>query len=227
MCKWVWTALLLCSATRLAAEPMPVKNLVISYSDHPYVMHILNPLLQAAYKELGYQVEFVQADGARAHTLFQRQLVDADSGRTSYWLAEYDAELPVIWLDTLQLSLYCRQEIPCNAEILQDPRVFIVIPAQESTYQQFQLEMNARPYFVSGFATAEKMLLSGRVDYLLWVEGQLLSPLNDPNLQRATGSLRQFDVYHVLHSHHQTLLPELEAAVRLRIQAFTENSGGN
>lgn len=211
----------LCSAH---AEARPF---VLSYSDHPFVMQVLNPLLQAAYQDIGYQVEFVQADGARAHTLFQRQLVDADSGRTSYWLDEYGAELPVIWLDTLQLSLYCRQQIPCNAEVLQDPRVFIVIPAQESTYQQFQLEMNARPYFVSGFATAEKMLLSGRVDYLLWVEGQLLSPLDDPNLQRATGSLRQFDVYHVLHSHHQTLLPELETAVRLRIQAFTENSGGN
>ncbi|MDP4529111.1 hypothetical protein Q3O59_08720 [Alkalimonas delamerensis] len=206
---FAWLALLLTNAAT-AAPPKAEQTLVFSHGGHPFVIQTLNPILQRIYHSLGYEIEFIKADGIRALSLFEQGLVDGDSSRTQFWLQQYNAELPKIQLDVIQIRLYCSQGVPCTTTVLQDPRALVVVPMQQANFSIYPLEIKAQLYFVSGFSAATQMLYQQRTHYLLWGEGALLAPPNQEGLQQSEVILGKFPNFHILQEQHRALLEKVQ-----------------
>ncbi|MBZ9612452.1 hypothetical protein [Rheinheimera maricola] len=188
-----------------AAVAAPKQHLVFSHSGHPVTRDRLIPLLQEVYGNLGYQLTFQEADGARALKLLNDGLVDGDVGRLAPLLSKLDNAAPVVLLDTVQVVLYCRPDLPCDSAVLLDPKQRVLVPTQDATLQILTSDIQAKRYFNSDWHNIIVMFNAGKVDYLVWIESDLLQPPKLENANRSETNIGPFGLYHILHKKHQQL----------------------
>lgn len=214
-CYGFWLMLIsLCGA----AVAAPTQHLVFSHSGHPVTRDRLIPLLQDVYANLGYQLAFQEADGARALKLLNDGLVDGDVGRLEPLLRKLDNAFPVVLLDTVQVVLYCRQSLPCDDAVLQNPKRHILVPTQDATLQLLTNDIQAKRYFNSDWHNIIVMFNGGKVDYLLWIESDLLQAPALVNANKTATTIGPFRLYHLLHKQHQPLAEQVSRELSKRLQ---------
>lgn len=196
----------------------PAKELVFSHSGHPASKTVLIPLLRQVYGELGYQLTFQEAEGARALQLLNDGLVDGDVARLAPLLRSLDSTLPVVLLDTVQVVLYCRQSLPCDDAVLQNPKQRILVPTQDATLQLLTNDIQAKRYFNSDWNNIIVMFNGGKVDYLLWIESDLLQAPALINANKTAATIGPFQLYHLLHKQHQPLAEQVSRELSKRLQ---------
>lgn len=203
----------------LAVPASNAKELVFSYSTHPLSKTVLIPILQRVYGELGYQLSFQEAEGPRAIKLLNDGVVDGDVGRLSPILQNLDTDMPAILLGSINIVMYCRLALPCDNNVLQNPRARVLIPTQDATLQLLTGGIKAKPYFNNDWNSIINMFNAGKVDYMLWIESELITPPTLNNINKTETSIGPFKLYHILHSRHEDLF----TAVSQKIQQHLSN----
>ncbi len=214
------TMLMLCLillATFISPTLVTAKELIFTHSGHPKAKTVLIPLLEDIYDELGYQLTFQEAEGARALKLLNDGVVDGDVARLEPLLLGLHDAYPLVLLDTVQVVLYCRISIKCDNSILQNHRVNILIPTHDATLQLLTQDIKARQYFNSDWQNIITMFNAGKIDYLIWVESQFLAAPGLTNANKSDTSIGPFKVYHVLHKQHQALSEQVSKKLESRL----------
>lgn len=211
----------------LLTLPSQADELLFSHSGHPVSKTVLIPLLQQIYGELGYQLSFQEAEGARAIKLLNDGVVDGDVGRLAPILHSLDTAMPAILLDSVSVVLYCRSELPCQHDVLDDARARILIPTQDATLQLLTREIKAKPYFNNDWDSIITMFNAGKIDYLLWIESRLLTPPTFAHANKTATRIGPFKLYHILHSRHQALFEPVSGQLKLHLAHLTDSAAPN
>ncbi|MBU2113114.1 MAG: hypothetical protein KKE94_04990 [Gammaproteobacteria bacterium] len=211
--------------TLLFAGPtLSAKPLLFSHSTHPVVNTILIPMLEDVYSELGYQLTFQQAEGARAVKLLNEGAVDGDVARLQPLLSSLNDTIAVAQLDTIHVILLCRKDISCNEDVLLNPKLRVLVPTVDATLTLLTNDILAKRYFNNDWQNVVTMFNAGKVDYLLWIESRLIPPLPLTNANRSSTNIGPFGLYHILHKKHQHLAEPIADMLKQRLAQLELNS---
>ncbi|WP_027672506.1 ABC transporter substrate-binding protein [Rheinheimera baltica] len=216
--KYVFRLSLILFSALLPGRQVMADELLFSHSNHPITHAILIPMLQDVYRELGYQLRFQEAEGARTLKLFADNLVDGDVARLEPVLRGIDNAVPVVLLDTVQVVLYCRKGIVCQDSVLRNAKLRILVPTQDATLQLLATNIEAKLYFNSDWNGVMAMFVSGKIDYMLWAESKLIAPLPLDNANKAATTIGPFGLYHLLHLKHSALAMPVAEALEKRLR---------
>ncbi|MBU2113825.1 MAG: hypothetical protein KKE94_08635 [Gammaproteobacteria bacterium] len=200
-----------------AGATLSAKPLLFSHSTHPVVNTILIPMLEDVYSELGYQLTFQQAEGARAVKLLNEGAVDGDVARLQPILSSLDNAVTVAQLDTIHVILLCRKDISCNEDVLLNPKLRVLVPTVDATLTLLTNDILAKRYFNNDWHNVVAMFNAGKVDYLLWIESRLIPPLLLSNANRSSTNIGPFGLYHILHKKHQHLAEPIADMLKQRL----------
>jgi len=203
--------LLVSSSWNYASQPDTTPTLVFTYPSHQLVKNQLLPLFTQIYNDLGYRIEFVEAEGVRAVSLLRAGVIDGDILRVGEVVAGLADQAILLQMDEIRVVLHCRLTLPCHQSLLQSTEVAIHIPIQDATLKQITKAITAHTYHLGDWDKALEMFALGRIDYLLWVEGKLLHTVSVPNSQKVITELGPYKLYHVIHRKHAALAPLVEA----------------
>ena len=200
-----------------AATSLSAKELLLSHSSHPVMHNILIPMLQDVYGELGYNLTLQEAEGARVIKLMNEGLVDGDVARLEPILSHLKSAVAVVKLDSIQVILFCRKDISCDKDVLLNSKLRVLVPTVDATLTLLTNDILAKRYFNNDWDSIIAMFNAGKVDYLLWIESRLISPLALSNANRSDTNIGPFGLYHILHNSHQHLAEPIANMLKQRL----------
>ncbi|WP_134057624.1 MULTISPECIES: hypothetical protein [Rheinheimera] len=197
-------------------------ELVFSHSGHPVNESVLIPLLQTWYNELGYTLSLQEAEGARAVKLLNDGLIDGDVARLSPLLQYLDPPAEAILLDTVQIVIYCRDGVPCHADLVSDRKVQILVPTQDTTLKLLTSDIAAKLYFNNNWQQVITLFNAGKIDYLLWPQSRLLPPPDILTKHYAITRIGPFKLFHILHPKHHALAQAVRQKANAYVSSMTD-----
>ena len=176
----------------------------------PHFMEVL----EKSYNDIGINVKFEKLPLDRGLKMISEGMVDADVIRTDIRLKDVENVITVELLSRGDIVLLCRQEVPCNKEILNDPEAIIgaQIITQDYLRKHFGKFVNAIFINVSEHKKVEELLLKDHLKYTIISTVADVVPEQFANYKHH----RLFSIYgyHSVHKKHKALVPELAAAIR-------------
>lgn len=205
--------IILCLTLSLQARD-DAERFLISNFEHP-LMHIMNDLIRQSYKDIGIDIEFVTRPDAHGLKMLNAGQVDADVIRADYMVNRYPNILPVQpVLLRPQMIIFCRKNIPCNADILKNKNVVIhgYSYLTDSLRMRYQENVSADFFKMKNYDLTVEQLQDGKIDYLMMsmIKGRMPEVLKTEFNHVV---LYEYETHHMIHRRHQHLVTQLSAAL--------------
>lgn len=189
------------------------KKFVISYVEHESIIKYYVPLLDAAYRSIGIEPDFVLINDKRALKLLDKGEIDADTAKTSETLNNYSniVKLPTA-IGKIETTLICQENIICDLSILNDNRKILGVIGAKEFYGDLLKGSNISLVEFTSFEVLFKVFEQKKVDYAFTVfdEYNKISQVRYPNsfiIEEKIG-------FHLLNEKHKKLIPLLEKAIK-------------
>lgn len=204
-----------------AEQPVRLKPLVFSYVRHPIVELQLKPMITEAYRNLGYEVRFVDMQSDRFIQQFESGAIDGDVARLGQLASVLPSMLLVYQFDQLNLTLQCRPGLSCVEADLENPEQLLFVPAQTQVFKMLQLNYKAQIYTVRDWSQLLDLYKNDKIDRFFWLEGTLLKSGLLPDTSSLQIKTPTLDLYHVLHNSNTELAPLVKAELKKIMQKKT------
>lgn len=183
------------------------KSIVLVYRQHKETENYHIPVLRKIYRELGYQVEFVKAEGAGSLKEVEVGLADGDVARYKRYLLDFPniMVLSQPWIRACDY-LVCNDQAQCNESLFNNDEAVLASTMLTSPYYDFQ-HAEADIMQVSENDQLLRLLDENLVDAIVFsVAGDYLQEINSVY---AIKELYCDTIHHSLNIKHKALLPEV------------------
>lgn len=203
--KSLWLSMLVLLSAACAAQPIRVGVPL----GETIQKHAIQQKLSRAYRQLGYEPQFIELPSQRRLMLLQEGLIDADLFRICELNNEHNDVIVVpVELDSMHLHAYS-----LDAEKLNNwqQRRELLISHIRGFKMADQQQFAGKRVMVSNAEQAFGLMLQGRVDIVLedsFTAAQFL-PQTPDNIKIAEQAVASFGVCHILSQQQQALLPAL------------------
>lgn len=201
----MWLSMLVLLSAACAAQPIRVGVPL----GETIQKHAIQQKLSRAYRQLGYEPQFIELPSQRRLMLLQEGLIDADLFRICELNNEHNDVIVVpVELDSMHLHAYS-----LDAEKLNNwqQRRELLISHIRGFKMADQQQFAGKRVMVSNAEQAFGLMLQGRVDIVLedsFTAAQFL-PQTPDNIKIAEQAVASFGVCHILSQQQQALLPAL------------------
>lgn len=190
------------------------RGLVFSYTNHPTTQQYYLPIVRQAYKNLGIELELVEASTARFIQLYQEGKIDGDIARISQ-LKQFLPDLLLVYkIDDMQVSYHCGANVHCSAADLNNPNRLIFTPVVKKVQQLIKLQLLAKTYEVNSWQQLLDLYQHQKTNRFLMVDGRRFHTTLNATPQRIAIRHTLLPVYHVLHNKYQQLVPLVAAEMK-------------
>jgi len=189
------------------------KTFVISYVEHESIIKYYVPLLDAAYRSIGIEPEFVLISDKRALKLLNNGEIDADTAKTSETLSDYPniITLPTA-ISKIEVTLICQPHLICDLSVLDDNKKILGVIGAKDFYANLLDVSKINIAEFTSFEILLKVFEQQKVDYIFSVfdEYNKMTQIRYPNrfvIEEKIG-------FHLLNEKHKELIPQLEQAIK-------------
>lgn len=186
---------------------------IISYVEHESIIKYYVPLLDAAYRSIGIEPEFVLISDKRALKLLDSGEIDADTAKTAEILEDYPniITLPTA-ISKIEVTLICQQGLLCDLSVLSDNKKILGVIGAKTFYSNLLKGSQINITEFTSFEVLLKIFEQKKVDYIFSVfdEYSKMTQIRYPNrfvIQEKVG-------FHLLNEKHKNLIPKLEQAIK-------------
>ena len=189
------------------------EQFIISYVEHESIMKYYVPLLDAAYRSIGIEPEFVLINDKRALKLLDNGEIDADTAKTSETLKNYSNIIKVpTAISKIEVTLLCQEHLLCDLSVLNDESKILGVIGAKDFYVNLLKDSEISIAEFTSFEVLLKIFKQKRVDYAFSVfdEYSKITQLRYPNkfiIEEKIG-------FHLLNEKHKDLIPKLEKAIK-------------
>lgn len=183
------------------------KSLVLVYRQHKETENFHIPVLKQIYDELGYQVEFVKAEGAGSLKEVDTGLADGDVARYKRYLLNFP-NIMVLSQPWIRACTYlvCNGQAQCNESLFNNDEAVLASTMLTSPYYDFE-QAEADIMQVSENDQLLRLLDENLVDAIVFsVAGDYLQEIKSVY---AIKELYCDTIHHSLNIKHKALLPEV------------------
>ncbi len=193
-------------------KPTTIK---LSAIDHPAIMATFASQIIDAYGRLGIRVQINLLNGARGLIESSSGRLDGEMGRLSL-IENYTPSLlrvPVT-MGKVRLYLYCRDSVPCSAQILDNRKNVVGVTAGENGMNQYMESKLAATFTIPNIGKLGEMLERERLYYVLGFEHESgVTTIKLDQFQNRSEPLLEDDFYHYIHEKHRPLLADITEAL--------------
>lgn len=211
--------LILCllSTIKVAIGNEVKEKFTISYVEHASIINYYVPLLDAAYRSIGIEPEFVQINDKRALKLLNQGKIDADTAKSGEVFVLYPNIIKVPTpISKIQVMLICQLEMPCDLSVLQSPNKMLGLIAGDEFYSNLLAYSKISLTEVTSFKILIEMFKQKRVDYIFMVFDE-----RDVKAKSAFDNkylIEEKIGFHIMNKKHRDLIPKLDKAIQAHIK---------
>lgn len=170
-CLYISLILLTTGINSAFAENLANKTLSISIVADLPILQWYKKYILFAYHQLNYRVNFIELPSGRGIAEANKGNIDALAIRIS----DIEPSIPdfirvPVVLAQGELVLYCQVALPCNKEVVDDPKVTIGIIAGVSNAMLFMQDKRASLYQITNALSLKGMFEDQRLDYILTLD---------------------------------------------------------
>lgn len=203
----------LLNTCKVAISKEVKERFIISYVEHASIINYYVPLLDAAYRSIGIEPEFVQINDKRALKLLNQGEIDADTAKSGEVFVLYPNIIKVPTpISKIQVMLICQLTMDCDLNVLQSPNKMLGLIAGDEFYSNLLASSKILITEVTSFKILIEMFKHKRVDYIFMVFDE-----RDIKAKAAFDNkylIEEKIGFHIMNKKHRDLIPKLDKAIQ-------------